>query len=71
MENFTLNTIVDYARSKGFKNIMGEYIPTPKNSMVQDHYFQLGFSKVDDPMKHYFKLNVSEYKEKESYITAI
>ena len=71
MENFTLIIIVDYARSKGFKNIMGEYIPTPKNSMVQDHYTQLGFSKVDDPMHHYFKLNLSEYKEKESYITAI
>ena len=71
MENFTLNTIVDYARSKGFKNIMGEYIPTPKNSMVQDHYIQLGFRKVDDPLNHYFKLNVSEYKEKESYISAI
>lgn len=71
MENFTLNIIVDYARSKGFKNIMGEYIPTPKNSMVQDHYTQLGFSKVDDPMHHYFNLNVDEYKEKESYITAI
>lgn len=71
MENFTLNTIVDYARSKGFKNIMSEYIPTSKNSMVQDHYTQLGFRNVDDPMNHYFKLNVSEYKEKESYISAI
>lgn len=71
MENFTLNTIVDYARSKDFKNIMGEYIQTPKNSMVQDHYTHLGFSKVDDPKHNYFNLNVSEYKEKESYITVI
>ena len=71
MENFVLNTVVEYARNKGYKNIIGEYIPTPKNSMVKDHYSNLGFSNVDDPTHNYFNLNVSEYKEKENYITAI
>ena len=71
MENFTLNTIVEYARGKGFKNIMGEYIPTSKNSMVQNHYTQLGFIEVDDPEHNYFNLDVDKYEKKESYITAI
>lgn len=30
MENFTLNTLVDYARTNGFKKIIGEYLPTLK-----------------------------------------
>src|SRR5690554_6280002 len=71
MENFTLNTIVEYARGKGFKNIMGEYIPTSKNSMVQNHYTLLGFIEVDDPEHNYFNLDVDKYEKKESYITAI
>lgn len=35
MENFTLNTLVDYARSNGFKRIIGEYLPSAKNQMVE------------------------------------
>ena len=34
MENFTLNTMVEYAKMKGFKKIIGEYLPTNKNKMV-------------------------------------
>lgn len=71
MENFTLNTIVDYAKNKGFKRIVGEYIPTQKNSMVADHFTQLGFSKTDDINNHYFNLNIDEYKLRENYISAI
>ena len=43
MENFTLNTIVEYAKEHGFKRIIGEYIPTLKNGMVKEHYPNLGF----------------------------
>ena len=34
MENFTLNTMVEYAKMKGFKKIIDEYLPTNKNKMV-------------------------------------
>ena len=71
MENFVLNTIIEYARNKGYKNIIGEYIPTTKNNMVKDHYSNLGFSKLDDHTHFYFNLNVRDYKNKENYITAI
>lgn len=69
MENFTLNTIVSYARKKGFKKIVGEYIPTPKNQMVEDHYPNLGFSKTDDADKKLFELFVEKYTDKETFIT--
>ena len=38
MENFTLNTIVAYAKNGGYKQIIGEYLPTAKNRMVEKHY---------------------------------
>ena len=47
MENFTLNTMVERAKVAGYKKIIGEYLPTPKNKMVENHYSSLGFSKIE------------------------
>ena len=47
MEDFTLNTMVEAAREKGYKRIVGEYLPTPKNKMVENHYPSLGFQKLE------------------------
>lgn len=46
MELFTLDTIAEDAKGNGFTTILGEYIPTKKNMMVQEHYPSLGFSTV-------------------------
>ena len=68
MENFTLNTIVEYAMNNGFKRIIGEYLPTQKNGMVKDLYLNLGFTKIQDsPIDRYY-LNINEYQSKECYI---
>lgn len=66
MENFTLNTIVDYARANGFRKIIGEYLPTPKNGMVRNHYEQLGFSPLQEPGR--FLLEVDNYENKNCHI---
>lgn len=68
MENFTLNTIVDYARANGFRRIVGEYLPTQKNGMVREHYAQLGFAPIADAPSAQFELNVDSYTNKECYI---
>ncbi len=68
MENFTLNTMVECAKAKGFKRIIGEYIPTPKNKMVEQHYPNLGFSKIESEPNKYI-LDLSDYSPKECYIT--
>lgn len=47
MEHFTLNTIVDYAKANGYKRIIGEYLPTAKNKMVEHHYESLGFTRME------------------------
>ena len=67
MENFTLNTMVEKAKDKGYKRIVGEYIPTPKNKMVELHYPNLGFMPLADESNQYV-LDLDKYQPKECYI---
>ena len=68
MEHFTLNTIVEYAKQHGFKRIVGEYIPTPKNGMVAEHYDRLGFIPMVTSDNKRYELHVDSYERKECYI---
>lgn len=68
MENYTLNTMVEKAKAAGYKKIIGEYLPTPKNKMVENHYIELGFTPIEDAKTDQFKLNIDEYKFRECYI---
>lgn len=68
MENFTLNTIVEYAKANGYKKIMGEYLPTAKNGMVAEHYTGLGFTKMEDTEAAQWVLDVERYQNRECYI---
>lgn len=43
MENFVLNYLVHQALSQGAVKLLGEYLPTAKNSMVKDFFATLGF----------------------------
>lgn len=69
VENFTLNTMVAKAKVLGYKKILGQYIRTPKNNMVSDHYKDMGFVQTsgDDNQKEYL-LEIESYKNKECYI---
>lgn len=68
MENFTLNTMVEKAKNAGYRRIIGEYLPTPKNKMVEEHYAGLGFSKIEGVGTAQYQLDVDFYQEKECYI---
>ena len=68
MENFTLNTMVEYAKAKGYKKIIGEYIPTPKNKMVEQHYPNLGFSAINTADSSQYVLDLESYSPRECYI---
>jgi len=70
MENFTLNTIVKWARENGYKQLVGEYLPTAKNGMVENHYSELGFSRIEGCETSRWLLRLSEYKERECYISS-
>ena len=70
MENFTLNTMVECAKDRGYKRIIGEYLPTPKNKMVEQHYPNLGFAPLEIASAGAkYVLNVDSYQPRECYIT--
>lgn len=65
MEDFTLNTIVEIAKTHGFKTIVGEYLPTAKNDMVKNHYENLGFTEQNKK----WILEVENHQVKDVHIT--
>ena len=62
MEDFTLNAMVAAAKERGYKRIVGEYLPTTKNGMVADHYRKLGFTEVNGSTTSQWVLEVDSYK---------
>jgi predicted enzyme involved in methoxymalonyl-ACP biosynthesis len=56
---------VDYARREGYKKIAGEYIPTPKNELVQEHYKKLGFT---DAGGGFWELDVDTFENFKTHI---
>lgn len=64
MENFTLNTMVEKAKAAGYKKIIGEYLPTPKNKMVENLYLGLGFVNIEGTKNARFELSVDEYQNR-------
>jgi FkbH-like protein len=64
MENFMLNTLTGFAKKEGFAFLKGEYIPTAKNKLVENHYQNLGFEQK----KGFFLLDTRYYKTKKCFI---
>lgn len=67
MENFVLNCIVQKARELGVDIVRGEYIPTPKNGIVANHYQDLGFVKTGN----YWELTTKDYTNRQTYIEQV
>lgn len=66
MEEFIVNTILRTAAEQGFRRVVGEYLPTPKNAMVKDLYEKLGFDRIDE---NHFEAEVSGFQYHKTYIT--
>ncbi len=65
MEAYILNTIMETARQKGFKKVIGEYIQTPKNAMVSHIYEEYGFQPLGE---NQFVAQVDTYKQTRNFI---
>lgn len=48
LEQFTMHYLTEVARRRGSRRIVGEYLPTTKNSVVSDLYDRLGFAPQGD-----------------------
>ncbi len=65
MEDFVINTLVNFAKRNSFTVIKGEYIPTAKNEIVKNHYVSLDFEKQNG----YWVLYLKQYKPRKNHIS--
>ena len=68
MERFTLNIMVERAKDAGYKKIIGEYLPTAKNKMVESLYQDLGFTEKKGANTALYEITVEDYQPKECFI---
>jgi FkbH-like protein len=46
VENMVLQEVLSAAKQAGVRKLIGRYIPTDRNKMVENHYRQLGFTQI-------------------------
>lgn len=66
MEEYIINKIVEIARGLRCRYIVGEYIKTPKNSMVENVYLILNFESESNNI---YKLDVCGFKPFDTFIS--
>lgn len=66
VEAIVLNELVLLAEQQNCKKIRGEYRPTAKNSLVKDHFFNLGFKKTGD--EGLWEIDVTGYTPATNFI---
>lgn len=48
VEKLTLSLLAQTAKDWGCTTLIGEYLRSPKNDLVADHYLKMGFTQVDE-----------------------
>lgn len=66
MEEFVINKILQTAAEQGFRKVIGEYLPTPKNGMVQDLYERMGFTRISE---NRFEADPAHFPYHKNYIS--
>lgn len=68
VEQAVLNILVEKARSRGVRTLIGRYVPGPRNSLVEHHYRDLGFRDAGDDT---WRLAVDTYVPFEPFIDVV
>ena len=69
VEQYAMNRIFDFAKNNNLGKVVGEYIPSPKNSMVEDFYEKFGFSKQSEqPDRVVWSLETDKYKPQQVFL---
>ena len=66
MEEFIVNKMLSTAANLGYRQVIGEYLKTPKNAMVANIYEKLGFTPAENGR---FFANVADFIPNETHIT--
>jgi FkbH-like protein len=67
VEQFIMNHVVAHALRMELREVLGEYIPTPKNGMVRNFFEQFGFVPIP-AANNQWKLDVFSYQPRETFI---
>ena len=69
MEKAMLDCLVKISKEKGIEKIVGQFIPSSKNSMVKKHYEELGFKLIENKEDlTTWELEIFEYENKNKII---
>ncbi|MCR5527111.1 MAG: HAD-IIIC family phosphatase [Lachnospiraceae bacterium] len=69
VEDFAFNAVKEEARRMGCTRIIGEYIPTKKNGMVESFYAKMGFSALEDNARVLYEYKLDDkVEEKKTWI---
>lgn len=70
MEFAMLDTVVEHAKTKGLRRIVGYYYPTSKNNMVRELYSKFGFTKIqeDEDGSTVWELLIDSYQKQNHVI---
>jgi FkbH-like protein len=71
-EEFSLNALVERAKSLGYERLLGHYIPTKKNALVKDLFPRLGFRPVEskDSGMAGYELNLEQIAPAKTFVAA-
>lgn len=64
IEEFIFNKVAKLIANEGYNKIIGEYLPTPKNTLVKDIFKEFGFTKDEDK----WIIDVKDYQERKTFI---
>lgn len=70
VEDFAMNHIVDVCRARGVRSLVGKYIPSSKNAMVERFYEQFGFVEqpVADDGSTEWVIDIAHYADRPNFI---
>lgn len=65
MEEFIINKVIEAAKKAGYRYVMGEYLKTPKNAMVEHIYEKMGFEPQGE---NRYEADVEKFEKLTTYI---
>ena len=70
VEGLCMNRVFEFARARGLETVEGEFIPTPKNSMVRDFYPLMGFKPASSEPggRTVWELSVADHRPARTHI---
>jgi FkbH-like protein len=70
VEQYLFNALVERSLAMGYRDLIGEYIPTPKNAPTADLYDRLGFERdpTSEPDLVRYRLALDHAEEAETFV---